>query len=99
MLLLFLLCLDEVFVKSYRTGETVVLHILIQTVHTLHLLGAVDNRSKADAVFAYLLIEACVGCACHNVGTGSESGEGFSDNFLYKMKGFAVDINGLRLVT
>ena len=86
---------DEVLIEAHRAGQAVVFDVLIQAVHTLHLLGAVDDWRKADAARAYRLIELRVGRAGHDVGTDRQAGEGLADDLVDELKRLAVYVDRL----
>ena len=63
---------DQVLIEIHRAGKTAVFDVLVDAVHALHLLRAVDHGRKPDHVVTDGLVEAGVGGAGMPGGRGRE---------------------------
>ena len=89
---------DQVLVEVHRAGEAVVLDVLVDAVHALHLFRFIDDRGETDAAVADLLVEVRVGGAGHDVRRVRQAGERLLDGGDRPFPGFAFYVEGRGIV-
>lgn len=86
--------LYQILIKIHAARQAVCLDILIQSVHALHLLRAVDNRGEAYDIVADFLIISGVCRSGHDIGASRTARERLCNDVLYQSKCLSVNICG-----